>query len=106
MNAFGSNVERHRRELLVHCYRMLGSSRRCANPVAGELLFRPFSSGSQTQCNIVTLRSKVATRSNRQGQVAVTVGTRRNLSGFLTYQGLSGELKLLPCRPVPSSGPH
>jgi len=22
---FGSNVERHRRELLVHCYRMLGS---------------------------------------------------------------------------------
>ena len=25
MNEFGSNVERHRRELLVHCYRMLGS---------------------------------------------------------------------------------
>ena len=24
-NEFGSNVERHRRELLVHCYRMLGS---------------------------------------------------------------------------------
>ena len=25
MNEFGGNVERHRRELLVHCYRMLGS---------------------------------------------------------------------------------
>ncbi len=25
MNEFGSNVERHRRELLLHCYRMLGS---------------------------------------------------------------------------------
>ncbi len=25
MNEFGSNVERHRRELLVHCYRILGS---------------------------------------------------------------------------------
>lgn len=25
MNEFGSNVEHHRRELLVHCYRMLGS---------------------------------------------------------------------------------
>lgn len=25
MNEFGSNLERHRRELLVHCYRMLGS---------------------------------------------------------------------------------
>ena len=25
MNEFGSNVDRHRRELLVHCYRMLGS---------------------------------------------------------------------------------
>ena len=25
MNEFGSNVERHRRKLLVHCYRMLGS---------------------------------------------------------------------------------
>jgi RNA polymerase sigma-70 factor (ECF subfamily) len=24
-NEFGSNVERHRREMLVHCYRMLGS---------------------------------------------------------------------------------
>ena len=35
--------------------------------VAGELLFRPVSSGSQTQCNIVTLRSKLATRSIRQG---------------------------------------
>ena len=25
MNEFASNVERHRRELLVHCYRMLGT---------------------------------------------------------------------------------
>lgn len=25
MNEFGSYVERHRRELLVYCYRMLGS---------------------------------------------------------------------------------
>lgn len=25
MNEFGSNVERHRRQLLVHCYRMFGS---------------------------------------------------------------------------------
>jgi RNA polymerase sigma-70 factor (ECF subfamily) len=25
MNELASNVERHRRELLVHCYRMLGS---------------------------------------------------------------------------------
>jgi DNA-directed RNA polymerase specialized sigma24 family protein len=25
VNEFGSNVERHRRELLLHCYRMLGS---------------------------------------------------------------------------------
>jgi RNA polymerase sigma-70 factor (ECF subfamily) len=25
VNEFGSNIERHRRELLVHCYRMLGS---------------------------------------------------------------------------------
>jgi RNA polymerase sigma-70 factor (ECF subfamily) len=25
VNEFGSNVERHRRELLVHCYRILGS---------------------------------------------------------------------------------
>jgi RNA polymerase sigma-70 factor, ECF subfamily len=25
VNEFGSNVERHRRELLIHCYRMLGS---------------------------------------------------------------------------------
>jgi RNA polymerase sigma-70 factor (ECF subfamily) len=25
VNEFGNNVERHRRELLVHCYRMLGS---------------------------------------------------------------------------------
>src|SRR5260221_4358359 len=25
VNEFGSSVERHRRELLVHCYRMLGS---------------------------------------------------------------------------------
>ena len=25
MNEFGSNVESHRRELLIHCYRMLGS---------------------------------------------------------------------------------
>ena len=30
--------------------------------------FAHFSSGSQTQCNIVTLRSKLATRSIRQGQ--------------------------------------
>jgi Tol biopolymer transport system component len=25
VNEFGNNVERHRRRLLVHCYRMLGS---------------------------------------------------------------------------------
>jgi RNA polymerase sigma-70 factor (ECF subfamily) len=25
VNGFASNVERHRRQLLVHCYRMLGS---------------------------------------------------------------------------------
>jgi len=25
VNEFASNVERHRRELLLHCYRMLGS---------------------------------------------------------------------------------
>jgi RNA polymerase sigma-70 factor (ECF subfamily) len=25
VNEFGNNVERRRRELLVHCYRMLGS---------------------------------------------------------------------------------
>jgi hypothetical protein len=25
VNQFASNVERHRRELLIHCYRMLGS---------------------------------------------------------------------------------
>jgi RNA polymerase sigma-70 factor (ECF subfamily) len=25
VNEFASNVDRHRRELLVHCYRMLGS---------------------------------------------------------------------------------
>jgi RNA polymerase sigma-70 factor (ECF subfamily) len=25
VNEFGCNVERHRRELLVHCYRMVGS---------------------------------------------------------------------------------
>ena len=25
MNEFGSNLDHHRRELLVHCYRMLGS---------------------------------------------------------------------------------
>ena len=25
MNEFGSDIERHRRQLLVHCYRMLGS---------------------------------------------------------------------------------
>ena len=25
VNEFASNVERHRRELLIHCYRMLGS---------------------------------------------------------------------------------
>jgi DNA-directed RNA polymerase specialized sigma24 family protein len=25
VNEFSSNVERHRRELLIHCYRMLGS---------------------------------------------------------------------------------
>jgi RNA polymerase sigma-70 factor (ECF subfamily) len=25
VNEFGSNIERHRRELLVHCYRVRGS---------------------------------------------------------------------------------
>ena len=40
MNEFASNVERHRRELLVHCYRMLGSLRsrgRAAGDVASCL---------------------------------------------------------------------
>jgi len=32
VNEFGSNVERHRRELVIHCYRMPG--RRAVAPIA------------------------------------------------------------------------
>jgi RNA polymerase sigma-70 factor (ECF subfamily) len=39
VNEFGSNVERHRRELLVHCYRILGSLTDAEDAVR-ETLFR------------------------------------------------------------------
>jgi RNA polymerase sigma-70 factor (ECF subfamily) len=38
VNEFGSNVERHRRELLVHCYRMLGSLPDAEDAVQESLL--------------------------------------------------------------------
>jgi len=39
VNEFPSNVERHRRELLLHCYRMLGSLPDAEDAVQ-ETLFR------------------------------------------------------------------
>jgi hypothetical protein len=38
VNEFGSNVERHRRELLLHCYPMLGSLSDAEDAVQESLL--------------------------------------------------------------------